>query len=455
MSKIIVRPFTNLLVALVFFLILHGQQLSAQEYLISPANNLQDVLDNSQDGDVITLKSGVYFGNFIIEKQITLRGDPSTPKNNKAVIIDAQNIRHGLWLKNSNITIENLTIINWGDDLTAQNSGIYSSHKIDDSPALNITILHNLIIGDGFGIWLEQIDNSTVSYNRIKGNLALSSADRGNGIQITKGMNNHVFHNEISETRDGIYIISSENNIIEQNTVHHLRYGVHYMYSEHDSLINNIAYQTDAGYALMSSNHLTVTGNKTFNSEDYGFLLNFLTESTLNNNHIKNVWPNPGKKAQGREGKGLFIYNSSFNTLKNNIITNAEIGIHLTAGSENSKIFNNSFIDNPTPVKYVSNNKQHWSHNHSGNYWSNYLGWDINNDGIGDTVFEPNDNIDKLAWQYPEMQVIIDSPAILILRWIQRQFPVLKPQGIKDSYPLMNPPVITVNQDSTSLKDKL
>jgi nitrous oxidase accessory protein len=63
----------------------------------------------------------------------------------------------------------------------------------------------------------------------------------------------------------------------------------------------------------------------------------------------------------------------------------------------------------------------------------------MDSDGIGDAIFEPNDGIDKLVWQYPEMKMIMDSPAILILRWVQKQFPVLKPPGVKDSYPLMTP----------------
>lgn len=73
----------------------------------------------------------------------------------------------------------------------------------------------------------------------------------------------------------------------------------------------------------------------------------------------------------------------------------------------------------------------------------------MNNDGIGDAIFEPNDGIDKLVWQYPEMKMIMDSPAILILRWVQKQFPVLKPPGVKDSYPLMVP---HFSQDNTSEK---
>jgi len=428
--------------ALLFVISSFSSQLQAREIQLTPNDDLQSALDNSQNGDVITLASGSYLGNFIIIKQITLRSASS--KNGKGeAIIDAQGKGHAIRLKNSNITIENLTITNWGDDLTEQNSGIYSHDKIDNNKVPNLVIQNNHLDGDGFGIWVNHVDKAKIINNRVKGNLALRSADRGNGIQVANVTNSHVFNNEISETRDGVYVISSQDNIIEQNTMHHLRYGVHYMYSYDNTVINNVAYNTRAGYALMSSRRLTISGNKTTDSEDYGFLMNFITQSTFSHNHIKNVWTKPENKVLGRDGKGLFVYNSGYNTIKHNIIDTAEIGIHLTAGSENVKIFGNSFINNPTQVKYVSNKKQEWSQDNKGNYWSNYLGWDMNNDGIGDTIFEPNDGIDKLVWQYPEMKMIMDSPAILILRWVQRQFPVLKPPGVKDSFPLMIAPTLS------------
>jgi len=419
--------------------------LQAREIQLTPSDDLQSALDNSQNGDVITLASGSYLGNFIVTKQITLRSANS--KNGKGeAIIDAQGKGHAIRLKNSDITIENLTIINWGDDLTEQNAGIYSNDKIDNNKVPNLVIRNNRLTGDGFGIWVNYVDKAKITNNRIKGNLALRSADRGNGIQVANVINSHVFNNEISETRDGVYVISSQDNLIEQNTMHHLRYGVHYMYSYDNTVKNNVAYSTRAGYAMMSSRRLLIEGNKTTDSEDYGFLLNFITQSTIKNNHIKNVWTKPENKVLGRDGKGLFVYNSGFNTFTGNIIDTAEIGIHLTAGSADVKIYGNSFINNPTQVKYVSNNKQEWSKENKGNYWSNYLGWDMDNDGIGDTIFEPNDGIDKLVWQYPEMKMIMDSPAILILRWVQRQFPVLKPPGVKDSFPLMSPPHIPNNK---------
>ncbi len=421
---------------LVYVFVVSGffsQAIMAKNIVVTPENNLQAILDKSEDGDVIELSNGRYLGNFIISKKVTLKGQ-------EGAIIDAQETGHALHLKNSNITIENLKIVNWGRDLTEENSGIYSKQA-----SQNVVIQNNYLEGDGFGMFLHKAKEIKVINNRVKGNLSIRSADRGNGIQISSVQHAHIYRNEVSEVRDGIYVIASQNNLIEENTMHDLRYGIHYMYSYDNSVINNTAYSTRAGYALMSSRRLIISGNKTTNSEDYGFLLNYITQSTFSGNYIKDVWTKPENKVLGRDGKGLFVYNSGYNTITDNVVDTAEIGIHLTAGSNYIKVFGNSFINNPTQVKYVSNTKQEWSFEGKGNYWSNYLGWDMDSDDVGDVVFEPNDGIDKLVWQYPEMKMLMDSPAVIILRWIQRQFPVLKPPGVKDSFPLMSSPH-SVNQ---------
>jgi nitrous oxidase accessory protein len=399
----------------------------AKNIYVTASDNLQVSLDSAVDGDAVIISAGEYRGNFVVRQAITVTGQ-------QGVKLNAKGKGHALVLENSNITVENLNIVNWGQDLTEQDSGIYTDKK-----SQNLIIRNNTLSGDGFGIWVQKSDNVKILNNNIIGNSALRSTDRGNGIQLSIVKNVLVEGNTISFSRDGLYVISSQQNVLKNNTMHDLRYGIHYMYSHSNQVIDNYAYNTRAGYALMSSRHLVVSGNKTENSEDYGFLINFITYSTITNNRIENVWTKPEHKAIGREGKGLFIYNSAYNTLSYNTIDTAEIGIHLTAGSENTKVYGNNFINNPVQVKYVSNKRQEWSFDGAGNFWSNYLGWDLNNDGKGDTVFEPNDGIDKMVWQYPEAKVLLDSPSVLLLRWVQKQFPVLKPGGVKDSFPLMQP----------------
>ncbi|MEW6990335.1 nitrous oxide reductase family maturation protein NosD [Colwelliaceae bacterium 6441] len=410
----------------------------AKEIKVTPLDNLQHQLDAAVDGDVLVLKEGRYQGNFVINHAITITTDNHHSKN---IIIDAQGDGHALLLKSSHITINNLTIENWGSDLTEQHSGIYSDEK-----ASHIVIENNRLKGDGFGIWLQKSEQALVQNNYIVGNTQLRSADRGNGIQLSSVKKSTISGNETSAVRDGIYVQNSQNNTIKNNTMHNLRYGIHYMYSYDNSIVDNMAYNTRAGYAMMSSRRLIIENNTSIDSEDYGFLLNFITQSSISGNRIKNVWTKPENKVLGRDGKGLFVYNSGYNTISHNIVDTTEIGIHLTAGSENTKVFGNSFIDNPIQVKYVSNKQQEWSQDGVGNYWSNYLGWDMNNDNVGDVIFEPNDGIDKLVWQYPEMKMLMDSPAVIILRWVQRQFPILKPPGVKDSFPLMKSPHFDYSQ---------
>jgi len=402
-------------------------QLLAAVITVNQNDDLQSLLDSSQNGDTVLLKAGTYVGNFTILNGITLRGSQGT-------IIDANGTGNAITLNASNTRIENLSIVNWGSDLTEQNSAIYLDKKTE-----HITVENNHLKGDGFGVWLQRATHLLVKNNTIIGNPKLRSADRGNGIQLSSVKFAQVVGNDVSYTRDGLYIISSQESELRNNTIHDLRYGVHYMYSHSNRVINNTAYNTRAGYALMSSKKLTVQGNLSRDSEDYGMLMNFITYSDISYNRIRNVWTRPENKVIGREGKGLFIYNSGYNTISYNNIDTAEIGIHLTAGSENGKIFGNSFINNPVQVKYVSSREQEWSQKGIGNYWSNYLGWDLDNNQIGDTPFEPNDGIDKMVWKYPEAKVLLDSPSVLMLRWIQKQFPILKPAGVKDSHPLMSP----------------
>lgn len=403
--------------------------------IINNTQNLQQVLDQSQDGDVIELSPGIYSGSFKIEHSITLRGQ-------KDSIIDGLGMNDALRVTASHVTIENLHIRNWGDDLTLMNAGIFV-----EKTASHILIQNNYLKGDVTGIWLDKCSDAKVIGNRVEGNLDLRSVDRGNGIHLSLVTNTEVRGNEVWHTRDGIYINASNHNQLLDNNMHDLRYGIHYMYSYHNQVIDNYAKDIKAGYALMQSKYLTVTNNVSENSLDYGILLNFITNSTIINNQVRTARQPQKNRIVGADGKALFVYNSLNNIIKNNAFENSDIGIHLTAGSEGNTIFSNNFIDNSIQVKYVANSKQEWSQNKQGNFWSNYLGWDLNSDSIGDTSFEPNDGVDRLLWKFPQARLLMHSPGILLLRWVQKQFPVLKPQGVKDSFPLMQ----AVNLQLTSV----
>lgn len=174
--NLLIKSLNYRLVGFVLFLVFQVCCAQAKDIKVTSQDNLQHQLDQAVDGDILLLKEGRYQGNFIIRHAITI-----TVNNNNTgkVVIDAQGDGHALLLKNSHITIKNLTIENWGSDLTEQHSGIYSDEK-----ASHIVIENNYLKGDGFGIWLQKGESIKVINNTVEGNLAIRSADRGNGIQL-------------------------------------------------------------------------------------------------------------------------------------------------------------------------------------------------------------------------------------------------------------------------------
>ncbi|EAR08082.1 nitrous oxide reductase family maturation protein NosD [Reinekea blandensis] len=395
----------------------------ATDWSVDSAHQLRQVLSQASAGDRITLTEGTYTGSFLISVPVLIRAQGS-------VQIDAQGTGNALSIQADDVTIDGLNIRGWGSDLTETDAAIKAVS------VNNLTVRNTLLQGDGFGIYLENVNEAQIEHNRVQGNPAMRSADRGNGIHLISSQQIVVDGNRVSDTRDGLYIINSQHNRLVNNQMRNLRFGIHYMYSHANTVEGNVAQNVDVGYALMSSHSLAVSDNVAQNCRDYGLLLNFVNRSEFVGNRLESIRSDTDGQVVNDEGKALFVYNSGQNLFRNNLLADSDLGIHLTAGSEGNRFTENRFVHNRVQVKYVSSREQEWSVDGRGNYWSNYLGWDLDSDGIGDAGFEPNDDMDKLMWTYPEAEVLMDSPAVLLLRWVQRNFPVLKSPGVRDSYPL-------------------
>lgn len=376
------------------------------------------------------LPAGDYQGSFTIDQPMHLRCEPGA-------VLHGQGLGNGLLISAPDVTLEGCTLLDWGRDMTAMNAAVFIQPK-----AHGAIIKDNRLQGPGFGIWVDGAADVSLLGNRIQGDASIRSQDRGNGIHLYAVHGAKVIGNQIRDARDGIYIDTSNGNLLSGNTLEDVRYGVHYMFANDNQLLGNLTRRTRTGYALMQSRKLTVIGNRSEQDENYGILMNYITYSTLRDNVVSDVRSGSTGDSMiaGAEGKALFIYNSLFNSIEHNHFERSALGIHLTAGSEDNRIAGNAFVDNQQQVKYVAVRTQEWSREGRGNYWSDYLGWDRNDDGLGDIAYEPNDNVDRLLWLYPQVRLLMNSPSIELLRWVQRAFPVMKSPGVQDSHPLMQLP---------------
>ncbi|MEY2170659.1 MULTISPECIES: nitrous oxide reductase family maturation protein NosD [unclassified Rhodanobacter] len=403
--------------------------------LVAPCTRAADDLTArvaaAAPGAVIEVPAGVHHVHLRVDKPLVLEGRPGA-------ILDGDGRGDVLRIGADHVTVRNLDVRASGTDLTAMNAGIYVERSAHDVLIAGSTVEDSL-----FGIYLDGASDVQVRHNTVRGIRRLRVADRGDGIHLWNDTGCTIEDNDVGWSRDGIYVYVSTQNTIARNTVHDVRYGVHYMYSHRNRLTGNASRNNLAGYALMASDHLHVIGNTSDGDQAYGFLFNYISYSEIAGNLVRGVAGQRGGDGQsidGGEGKGLFVYLSQFNAIHDNLVADSQIGIHVTAGSEHNRVWNNRFIDNRVQVKYAQNLAQEWSERGRGNFWSDYLGWDLDGDGIGDVPFRPNDSVDVLLWKYPAARSLMSSPSILLLRYVQRAFPVFTPAAVQDSHPLMRAP---------------
>jgi len=390
--------------------------LFARTIVVGINDNLGEIVSQAKDGDVFILANTSYKSNLIINNKITIRGDVETKiiGNNQGSVIT---------VNASDVVLENLEISNSGVDLSTQDSAIFVNKTAHNTLIKNNTLMHNLI-----GIYLWGAKHVIVTHNKIIGRQDLRENERGNGIQLWNSTGSEVSFNTVSYGRDGIFVTTSNNNIFNNNTFSNLRYSIHYMYTNDSTISNNVSIGNDIGFALMSSDRLKVENNISINDKEHGLFANFLNYSNIKNNVVLDG----GNKC-------LFVYNSNFNTINDNYFKRCLIGVHWTAGSNDNVFYNNAFVGNKKQVKYVSTKNLQWSFQEKGNYWSDHTSYDINNNGIADSSYRPNDITDKILWNYPNAAVLLGSPVMLLLKYANKHFPTLLPGGILDSYPLITP----------------
>ncbi len=381
---------------------------------VRAGESIQAAIDRAAPGDMVTIERARYVENLRIGKALTLRG-LNRPTLSGGLRGDTIRIAA------EDVTIEGLIVTDSGDSLRDQNAGIYVTPGSHRTTVRNCDLSYNL-----FGLWIEQANDVLVENNLITGKRDYQSSQRGNGIQLYNTRRAKIIGNNIGFVRDALYVDVSHDALFRDNKLHHSRYGTHYMNAYDNVWEGNDTWMNRGGLALMEVRRITVRNNRAWANSDHGIMLRTIQDSVVENNIVA-----------GNQ-RGFFIYDAEYNTLRGNAVIDNVVGVHLWAGSKNNEIEGNDFIANREQVRYVGARDMPWG-TKDGNYWSNYLGWDRNGDGIGDVEYEANDLVDRLSWRHPMMKLLLASPAVQTLRLVGQQFPLLRAPSIVDPKPRMQP----------------
>jgi len=453
---LILRTLTIMLAVAGFSRVAGAAQIDA-----TPERKLQAVVEQAQDGDVVVLAPGDYRGRLRIERPVSI-----VAKSGATVIGDDEG--SVITVTAPDVTIRGLTIKGSGRDLQGMDSAVFLAKTAERA-----LVEGNRIEGNLFGIYVHGATDAQVRDNIIEGLRDVRIANAGNGISLWNSPGAKIINNDIRYGRDGILANTSRNNVFSKNRFRDLRFAIHYMYTNNSDVSDNVSIGNTVGFAIMFSHHLRIHGNVSDGDRDHGLLLNFANYSEISGNLVRgrlqpqDRWLNSGVagKTESEIGfrsgddavaslangarlgpeKCVFIYNANNNRFVDNRFEGCEIGIHFTAGSEGNEMAGNAFIGNRNQVKYVGTRYIDWSKNGRGNFWSDNPAFDLNGDGIADAAYRPNDIIDKVLWTAPEAKVLVNSPAVQIIRWAQARFPAMLPGGVVDTHPLMAPPPLPAN----------
>jgi nitrous oxidase accessory protein len=421
----------------------------AAELKVNADQPLQAVLDRAQAGDVIRLEPGVYRGAFRVDRRLILAGQVGT-------VLEGTGVGNVVTVTAPDVVVRGATIRDSGRNLQTMDSGIFL-----EKTAERAVIEENRFENNLFGIYVHGASGSRVQRNVVDGLRDVRLNETGNGVSLWNAPDVTIADNSFRYGRDGIFSISSRKDRFINNRFEKVRFAVHYMYTNDSEVSGNISIGNHVGYAIMYSNRLVIRGNFSDHDRDYGFLFNYANYAEIDGNRVaggrlddagsggeelagdeRGMAPEAGPSQGARSGpeKCVFIYNTNHNKFRNNWFERCGIGVHFTAGSEGNEITGNAFVGNRNQVKYVGTRDLDWSKGGRGNYWSDNPAFDLNGDGIADTAYRPNDLVDRVLWTAPSAKVLINSPAVQVLRWAQAQFPALYPGGVVDSHPLVAPP---------------
>lgn len=388
----------------------------AEGKLWSPSQDPTDLaklMSKVADGDIIEIPKGRWYGPIHVKKSVVLRG--------KGGIIDGRQKGKVIVVTAARVVLEGLIVQGSGTDLGGPDSCIYLAKSAERS-----IVRKNLIRDCAFGLWLHEANYVQILGNRVIGRKDITESDRGNGIHLFDGSYLLVRKNHVSYARDGIYVSAVEDSLIEENYLSHQRYGVHYMFSYRNKLLRNQSVHNLTGLALMQSHHLHVEGNIVKHNQRHGILFRDAQYCAIKKNILHD------------NGEGMFFFSSNDNVIEENILQHNRVGARIWAGTYRNRVQKNAFLYNAQQIFFVGSSDLHWGQGKDiGNYWSDYMGWDQNKDGIGDRPYRLDNFTSRLLYQYPSSVLLMRSPSLELLSHLEQRLPLLRVATVIDHRPLM------------------
>ncbi len=399
----------------------------------SAAFDLARAVAEAAPGATIRVPAGVHTGTISIGKPLTLIGETGA-------VIDGGGDGDVMRIEAPDVTLRGLTIRGTGTSLSRSNAGVVVL-------APRAVLEQNEIVDVLFGIYLNDAHDSIIRGNRIGGK-PLDLQRRGDAIRLWNSHRTLIESNRIEDSRDLVIWYSSAIHV-KHNVVSGGRYGLHFMYSHGNTIEGNDLRHNSVGVFLMYSRDLTLRNNvMAYNRGPSGYGVGMKDMDGIQAN---------GNVMVGNR-IGLYLDNSPGSMAirdrwQGNLLAYNDIGIALLPAVRRNDFVGNTFLENIEQVAVLDGSEvvgNSFSLGGHGNFWSDYAGFDLDGDGIGDLPHRPTSLFENLIDRHPKLRLFLYGPATQAIELAARAVPSIRPRPklVDDSPLVARPPLSTAGIES-------
>jgi nitrous oxidase accessory protein len=367
----------------------------------------------------IELAPALFRGDLVVKRAITLRGQRGT-------ILEGSGEGTVVTVAADDVTLENLSIRHSGRHVTAEDAAIRATGN-------RIRIDRVDVADTLFGVSLLACHGCLLAHTRVNG-FGADAELRGDGIKLWESHDSVVRGCVVDGARD-VVVWYTRRAVVEDNVVLRSRYGTHFMYA-HDS----------------------VARRNRFERNIVGVFVMYSARVSLENNVLAGAQGAAGMGVGFKESDGVQVRDNwlvanttgtyldftprtpeSPAVFERNVFALNGVALRLHAIERGAIFTGNDFRSNDEIVE-VDGGGDALGCDIRGNHFSDYQGYDLNGDGVGDVPYRVAALSSELTDSHPALKMFRGTPALGLVDAIARAVPLLDGRPIlSDPSPIVRP----------------
>lgn len=359
---------------------------------LTASDDVRAAIATAAPGDALCLAPGRYRGPIAVRTPLTLWGAPGA-------IVAGEGEATALAILADDVTVTGLTV---------------------EAPA--------------YGITVEKSRRARVVGNHVIGSRDPAVGQRGDSIKLWETDDVVLEGNLVEDGRDMV-IWYSRNARVHGNQVRRARYGTHFMYSHGSRVEANRYLDVTVGVFVMYTRDVELTGNVIANAAGAAGIAIGLKDSgsvRIADNLLV------------RDQVGVYLDATPQRRDETVVITGNQLRLCRTAiafhaSSHGVEITGNDFAGNDVQTR-VDGGGDAMAVVWRGNWFDDYAGYDLDEDGTGDVPYELRSFTGELVARRPELGFLHGTPALAMADAAAHLDPLFHPKTLLvDAAPRMQP----------------